>query len=66
MLTRTNHCCLLPDQSRHVLSACLYRCIARCLCGVSSDILLTSRYCGQIRARLPACCRLWGRLAAPE
>lgn len=39
-LTLTYHCALLPDQSKHVFSACLYRCIARCLWGDSSDMLL--------------------------
>lgn len=39
LLTLTYHCALLPDQSKHVFSACLYRCIARCLWGDSSDML---------------------------
>lgn len=38
ILTLTYHCALLPDQSKHVFSACLYNCIARCLCGDSSDM----------------------------
>jgi len=34
LLTLAYHCCLLPDQSKHVLRACLYSCIARCRCGL--------------------------------
>lgn len=39
-LTLTYHCALLADQSKHVLSACLYRCIALCRCADSSDMLV--------------------------
>jgi hypothetical protein len=37
-LTRGYHCCLLPDQSKQVFSACLYNCMTRCRRAATADM----------------------------